>query len=50
MVLLGGVDQMEDHFYVFGDMLITMQDRSMVYAECTISLEIILYPPDGTPM
>jgi hypothetical protein len=29
--------------------LILMQDRSIVYAECTIGSEIILDTPDGTP-
>jgi hypothetical protein len=29
--------------------LIMTQDRSIVYAECTIGSEIILDAPDGTP-
>jgi hypothetical protein len=28
---------------------ILMQDRCMFCAECTIGLEILLDPPDGTP-
>jgi hypothetical protein len=30
--------------------LISMQDRCMVYAKCTTGLDIILGTPDGTPM
>jgi hypothetical protein len=26
-----------------------MLDRCIVYAECTIGLEIVLHAPDGTP-
>jgi hypothetical protein len=29
--------------------LVSVQDRCTVYAECTIGLEIILDTPDGTP-
>jgi hypothetical protein len=30
-------------------MLVSVQNRCTVYAECTISLGIILDAPDGTP-
>jgi hypothetical protein len=49
MVLLGGVDQEKDRFSLFGDMLISMQDRRTFCAECTIGLEIILGATDVTP-
>jgi hypothetical protein len=29
--------------------LILTKDGYIVYAECSISLEIVLYAPDGTP-
>ena len=29
--------------------LVSVQDRRMVYAKCTIELEIILDAPSGTP-
>jgi hypothetical protein len=29
--------------------LVSVEDRSMVCAKCTIGLEIVLNAPDGTP-
>jgi hypothetical protein len=29
--------------------LVSVEDRSMVYAKCTIGLEILLDIPDGNP-
>ena len=34
---------------LFGTVLVSVQDRCTVYAKCTISSEIVLDAPDGTP-
>jgi hypothetical protein len=44
MVLLCGVGQVETHFATFGDR-ISMQDKCMICAECSIGSEIILAQP-----
>jgi hypothetical protein len=49
MVLLGDKAQIEPHFGPFGAVLVSVQDRCMVCAKCSISSEIILDAPDGTP-
>jgi hypothetical protein len=46
---LGDVGHVESHFSPFGDVLVSMQDRCIVYANHTIGSEIILDAPDGTP-
>jgi hypothetical protein len=48
MVLLGDIGQVEACFIPFGVVLILMQDRCTVYAECTMGMEIFLGTPDGT--
>ena len=49
MLLQGDVGQVEAHFGLFGDSVISMQDRCMVCAKCTIGSEIALGTPNGTP-
>ena len=49
MVLLGDEGQVEARFGPFEILLILTQDRCAVCAERTISSEIILDAPDGTP-
>jgi hypothetical protein len=49
MELLGNVGHVESCFDPFGYMLVSVQDRFMVCAKCTIGSEIILYATDGTP-
>ena len=49
MVLQGDVGQVEARFGLFGDSVISTQDRCMICDEHTIGLEIILDAPDGTP-
>jgi hypothetical protein len=49
MELLGDVGQVEACFGMFGDSVNLAQDRCIVWDEHTISLEIILGTPDGTP-
>jgi hypothetical protein len=49
MELLGEDAQVEDHSVRLEILLILMHDRRTVYAECTISSEIILDAADGTP-
>jgi hypothetical protein len=49
MVLVGDKAQMEARFGQFGEVLVSVQDRCMVCAKCTIALEIILDAPNGTP-
>jgi hypothetical protein len=49
MVLLGDVGHVDSCFVPFGDMLVSMQDRCMVFAKHTISSKIILEAPNGTP-
>jgi hypothetical protein len=48
MVLLGDIDQVESRFEPFGIVLILTQDRCMVCAKCTMSMEIFLGTPDST--
>jgi hypothetical protein len=48
MELLGDVCHVESRFFLFGDMLVPMQDRFLVYARRTIGSEIVLDTPDGT--
>ena len=48
MELLGDVGHVESHFIPFGDSVSVGQDRSMVFARCTIGLQIVLDTPDGT--
>jgi hypothetical protein len=49
MVLLDDVGQVEAHFGLFGDVLISRQDRCMVCAKSIIGSEMALGTPDGTP-
>jgi hypothetical protein len=49
MELVGDEAQVESGFGLFGEVLVSLQDRCMVYAKQTIGLEIILDTPDGTP-
>ena len=49
MVLLGDEAQVQAHFGLFRDCANLDADKSMVCAERTIGLEIILDAPDGTP-
>jgi hypothetical protein len=39
---LGEKAQVEAHFSLFGDGLVSVQDRGTVYAECTTGSKIIL--------
>ena len=48
MVHLGDEAQVVAHFGPFGDDVILMQDRCMVWTEDTIGSEIILDAPNGT--
>ena len=48
MEYLCDVGHLESRFFVFGDMLVSVQDRCMVRARHTTGLEIILDAPDGT--
>jgi hypothetical protein len=49
MVVLGDEAQVEACFGPFGDSANLAQDRCTICAECTISSEIILDAPSGTP-
>ena len=49
MVLQGDMGQVEACFGLFGDSVISMQDRCTVCAKYTIGSEIDLGTPDGTP-
>ena len=49
MELLGDVCHAEFHFFVFGEKLVSVQDRCTVCVERTIGSDIILDTPDGTP-
>jgi hypothetical protein len=49
MVLQHDVRPVETRFGPFGDDVILMQDRYMVYAKRTIGSEVILDTPDCTP-
>jgi hypothetical protein len=48
-IVLGDMDLVESHFFSFGDMLVSVQDRCTVCAMHTIGLEIILDARDGSP-
>ena len=50
MELLGDVDQVEYRFFHLEIVLVSVQDRCIVCARCTIGLEIILDIADGTTM
>jgi hypothetical protein len=49
MVLLGDVCQLEARFGPFGDS-VSLGDRCIVCAECTMGMVICLSTPDGTFM
>ena len=49
MELLGDVGHVESHFFFLETLLVSVQDRCKFCAKCTISLEIVLDVPDGTP-
>ena len=49
MLLLGDMGQVEACFGLFGDSVMSTQDRCMVCAECNIGSEIALGTPDGIP-
>ena len=49
MQLLGDVGHVEYHFFLFETVLVSAQDRCMVWARHTLGLEIVLDTPDGTP-
>jgi hypothetical protein len=49
MVLLGDVGQVELISVCLEIVLISVQDRCTVCAECTTDVEIILGTPNGTP-
>ena len=46
---LGDVGQVESRFFCLETVLVSVQDRCMVCAKCTIGLQIILDAPNGTP-
>jgi hypothetical protein len=51
MELLGDVGQVEAPFrYVLEIVLISTQDRCIVWDEHTIGMEIVLHTPDRTPI
>ena len=49
MEFLGDVGRVEPHLFPYGTVLVSVQDRCTVWAKRTISLEIILDAPGGTP-
>ena len=49
MELLGDVGHVESHLVCLDMVLVLVQDRSTVCAECTIGSDIVLDAPDGTP-
>ena len=49
MELLCDMGHAESHIRLFGVVLVSVQDRCMVCANCTISSEIVLDVLDGTP-
>ena len=49
MELLGDFDHVESKVGLFGDSVVSVQDRCTVCAKRTIGSEIILNAPDGTP-
>ena len=48
MELLGDVGHVESHFFSVWRLLVSVQDRCMVCARCTIGLQIVLEASDGT--
>ena len=49
MELLGDIDLVESNVGLFGDSVVSVQDRCTVCAKRTIGSKIILDAPDGTP-
>jgi hypothetical protein len=49
MELLGDVGQGKSVLVCLETVLVSVQDRSVVCAKCTIGLEIVLDEADGTP-
>jgi hypothetical protein len=49
MELLGDVGHVESFFGPFADVLLSVQDWSMVCTKCTIGLVIAFDEPNGTP-
>ena len=49
MELLGDVGHVQSHSVRLEMVLVLVQDRCTVCAECTMGSEIILDAPDGTP-
>jgi hypothetical protein len=50
MELLGDVGHVESYFFLLETVFVSVQDRCMVCARCTMGSEIILDTPDGTTM
>jgi hypothetical protein len=48
MELLGDLGHVESQFGPLEIVLVSVQDRSIICAKCTIASEIILHAPDGT--
>ena len=46
---LGDMGHVESHFIPFGGSVSSVQDGCKVCARCSISIQIILDAPDGTP-
>ena len=49
MVLLGDVGHVESHLVCLEMVLVLVQDRCTVCADCTTGLKIFLGTPNGTP-
>jgi hypothetical protein len=49
MELVSDAGRVESCFSPFGTVVVSVQDRSMVYTKHTIGIEIILDALDGTP-
>ena len=47
---LGGMGHVESCFGLFGEVLVSMQDRCIVCDKRTIGSEIVLDAPNGTSM
>jgi hypothetical protein len=47
--LLGDVGHVESRFGPFEIVLVSVQDKSIVFTKCTIASETVLDAPDGTP-
>jgi hypothetical protein len=48
MELLGDVGHVESLFFHSEIVLVSVQDRCMVFAKCTIGSKIVIDTPDGT--